>query len=100
MNCSVIGSGSQQILMGAAAVGGSRYKTDVPVVTLLPHSHINPYPVFRTRPQSYVNHPSIDPSSAQHQRLLTFPVLQTHTRIMSGPYDQYNQGYQQYPPQG
>lgn len=27
MNCSVIGSGSQQILLGAAAVGGSRYKT-------------------------------------------------------------------------
>jgi hypothetical protein len=36
----------------------------------------------------YVNHPSIDPSSA------------TTTQRLSGPYDQYNQGYQQYPPQG
>lgn len=67
--------------------------TLLPPFTTISHSRI--------RPQSYVNSPLIDPSFAQHLFSIhsQSSTYKSYQIAMSGPYDQYNQGYQQYPPQ-
>merc|ERR1712065_10604 len=54
-----------------------------------------PYPPPTLRQPPLITQPLI--SSITPTTLATY---KPHTIIMSGPYDQYNQGYQQYPPQG